>query len=535
MSNTTPDVLLVVPPLSPSDTNPPLGPYLLRTCLERAGLGTVVCDLSIAYIRSFGESKSAERIPVLGDQDKDRLLLAKAKRVFLEQSPLAIAESIALPSCGNAVTGMHFDFEEVSRAVHAASDPSHPWARFAREHLFRRFAAPAVLGLSIMGPPQVFVAMVVARLARLVWPTTVVIAGGSHVTLLRDEIARDSRYGEFFDAFMPGHCERELVRFAQMVRDGGDWRSCPGVIVAGRTSLADSCSARPPEVAISVRGRRAESAIELLPSFDATALSPYCPSRITLPLQLARGCLYGKCTMCTYPATEPGFSGYPDWKRVADTIHELLRRHGVPRFSFKDSFMVPVMLRDLADMLNDEGLRVEWSATTMLNLRLTPHLLLSLADAGCRTLEFGLETIWTPGQSLFDKIQPIEMVEQVIADTVKAGIVANINLIYGLPGEPLDQARSQLRWFLDQQDRYPGLITGSHNMLEINRASPLARDGSKFGVELAGIAPWAFSFAWNAPLWRSEFALELERAIMPKPPTPHVVTLPHSKGVRLQT
>jgi hypothetical protein len=77
-----------------------------------------------------------------------------------------------------------------------------------------------------------------------------------------------------------------------------------------------------------------------------------------------------------------------------------------------------VMLRDLADMLNDEGLRVEWSATTMLNLRLTPHLLLSLADAGCRTLEFGLETIWTPGQSLFDKIQPIEMVEQVIADTV---------------------------------------------------------------------------------------------------------------------
>ncbi|MCE7973763.1 MAG: hypothetical protein DYG92_05455 [Leptolyngbya sp. PLA1] len=371
-------------------------------------------------------------------------------------------------------------------------------------------------------------------MARLLWPTTVVIAGGSHVTLLRDEIARDSRYGEFFDAFMPGHCERELVRFAQMVRDGGNWRSCRGVIVAGRTALADSCSARPPEVEISVRGRRAESAIELLPSFDATDLSPYCPSRITLPLQLARGCLYGKCTMCTYPATEPGFSGYPDWKKVADTIHELLRRHGVPRFSFKDSFMVPLMLRALADMLNDEGLRVEWSATTMLNPRLTPHLLQSLANAGCRTLEFGLETIWTTGQALFDKIQPIEMVEQVIADTVKAGIVANINLIYGLPGESLDQARAQLHWFLDQQDRYTGLITGSHNMLEINRASPLARDGSKIGVEIAGIAPWAFSFAWNAPKWRPEFALELERTIQPTLPTPQIVTLPRSTGAPIQ-
>jgi hypothetical protein len=534
MSNTTPDVILVVPPLSPSDTNPPLGPYLLRTCLERVGLVAAVSDLSIAYIRSFGESDSTQRMPVLGDQDKDRVLLARAKRAFLSQTPFASTQSIALPCCGNAVTGMHFGFDGVSRAVHAASEPLHPWSRFVGEHLFERFAAPGVLGLSIMGPPQVFVAMVVARMARLLWPTTVVIAGGSHVTLLRDQIAQESRYGEFFDAFMPGHCERQLVRFAQVVRNGGDWRSCPGVIVAGNAKLGDACSAPSPVVEFSVRGRPAESAIEFLPTFDAEDLSPFCPSRITLPLQLARGCLYGRCRMCTYPATEPGFSGYPDWKRVGEAIHELIRRHGIRRISFKDSFMVPAMLRSLADTLHDGQLQVEWSATTMLNPRLTPQLMKSLADAGCRTLEFGLETIWPQGQIMFDKIQPIEMVEQVVADTVKAGIVANINLIYGLPGESHEQARAQLRWFLDQQERYPGLITGSHNMLEINRASPLACTGSQFGVEITGIAPWAFSFAWSAPSWRPEFAFELERAIFAPSPTHQIVTLPRSDGAPLQ-
>jgi len=386
-----------------------------------------------------------------------------------------------------------------------------------------------------MGPPQVFLALVVARMAKQRWPDTIVIAGGSHITLLMANIAADPRYGAGIDAFMAGHCEREFVSLCQTLRAGGSWRGSRGVVVAGSKDEASGCSQSSAVTQLTINSEMRQQSIELVPTFDSTDLEPFARDRVTIPLQLARGCVYGRCTMCTYPATEPGFSGYPHWPAVGDAIETLLVRHRIPRFSFKDSFMVPKMLRALTDVLNDRSLQVEWSATTMLNDRLTPHLLRDMAAAGCRTLEFGLETTWPAGQELFDKDQPIQLVERIIGDTATAGIVANINLIYGLPGESLDQARAQLRWFLDQQDLYPGLITGSHNMLEINRASPLARDGSKLGVEIAGIAPWAFSYAWNAPGWRPEFALELERTIQPTLPTPQIVTLPRSTGAPIQT
>ena len=504
------DLAVVVPPLSPSDTNPPLGPYLLRTCLEQSGLVVRVHDLSIAFLRSMGSSNSISSLPILGDQDKDRDLISRAKHEYRERSPLSHNDPFALPCCGNALLGMHYSFDDIHAAVEAASDRHHPWATFLDHTLFATQAEPLVLGFSIMGPPQVFVAMVAAHMARRRWPHATIVAGGSHITLLRTEIERDARYGEFFDAFLPGHCEGELAAFVRAVGDGKNWRSSPGVMVAG------SAAASPQGVEVTIQRRAKHDAIELVPTFDASDLAPFDPARVTIPMQLSRGCAYGRCRMCTYPATEPFVPREPDWNAVTAAISTLTSRHQIPRFSFKDSFMTTPMLRRLSSNLLSQGAHVEWSATTMLSRSLTSELLHQLAASGCRTLEFGLETIWPDGQRILDKHQSLEMVEQVILDTTAAGIVANINLIYGLPGESHSQAIAQLEWFLGQQRRCPRLVTGSHNMLEINRAAPLSSACSGPCVSLGEIAPWAFSFAWIAPEWRPEFARTLNETLAAK-------------------
>jgi hypothetical protein len=446
------DAIIVVPPISPSDTNPPLGPYLLRTCFEKARLSLRVCDLSIAYLRAFGLSAQAESAAILGDQDKDRELIGRAKQHFLQVCPLAATSPLALPCCCNAITGMHFSFDDVESAVAAAAQPGHFLHRFVEHELFNGHAPPRVLGLSIMGPPQLFVALVVARMVKQRWPGTLVVAGGSHITLLQEEIAGDSRYGSRIDAFMPGHCERQFVALCSSLRSGGDWREAPGLIVAGVSGGPAACAAGGGFTPVTTSSRSAPGTMnglpfELLPTFETVDPAPFDPRRATLPMQLSRGCLYRKCTMCTYPVTEPGFSGYPSWGAVGDVIEALIAKHGVRRFSFKDSFMVPKMLRELADLIIKRRMDVEWSATTMLKKELTPHLLSTLAASGCRTLEFGLETLWEAGQKILDKVLPIPTAERVITDTVNAGIVANINLIYGLPDEKLDQAQCQLEWF----------------------------------------------------------------------------------------
>ncbi len=403
-------------------------------------------------------------------------------------------------SCRDPLDDLHFGFDTLERAVARGAALGHPIREFLEVHLFGALAVPPrVLGLSLMGPEQVLAALVIARLAREQWPETLIVAGGSEVTLLAPEIARDRRYGTDIAAFLPGHSEEAFATMVASARAGAAWRAVPGVLGAGHGAVCVPWERR---------------AFRYMPRFPQQVLDAYPAERLTLPLQLTRGCPL-HCTMCTYRATEPGLSPEPAWDEVFRTIEHLVACHGRRRFSFKDSYFLHGRLRRLAEGLLARGLRIEWSATTVLHPALTPDLLSLLAASGCRTLEFGLETIHPRGQDFFQKRLPLPMVERVIADAVAAGIAVVTNLIYGLPHESEADALAQVEWFRALRADHRGLVAGSHNLLEVNRRSPLAESPGNFGVRVGGIAPWAFSHVWDAPDWRPAFAavlreLELE-------------------------
>lgn len=214
------DALVIVPPLSPSDTNPPLGPYLLKKAAEREGLSLGVADLSVAYLNLFRRKSPPPGPGILGDQDKDRRVTHAARQHFIDRCGLAREEPLHLPAGAHPVMGMHYSFEAVSTAVDAACTPGSFWYDLLERTLrMDRDAPPRVVGLSIMGPPQVFLALVAAHLCRRWWPRTLIVAGGSHVSLLIHEIAREPRYASgVIDRFLPGHCEQEFTGLIREVR-----------------------------------------------------------------------------------------------------------------------------------------------------------------------------------------------------------------------------------------------------------------------------------------------------------------------------
>jgi len=416
----------------------------------------------------------------LGDHGKDRRLVAHAARSTFEATGLADAEPMYLPDGADAIAGMHFALDTLDAYVGRAINTSTFWTEWLEAELYSRFSGePPVLGVSLMGPAQVFAALVVFKLTKQRWPTTLTVLGGSHATLLSREIAKDPRYRSDIDFVLPGHTEDEFVDMLARLREIGD------VPAPGRS--------KPP--------------FEYLPRFSREQLLLYDPSKITLPLQFTRGCAYARCTFCTYPVVEPILTPF-DVDGATAAITKLVEQYGIRRFSIKDSLFTGPMMDALADSLLANAAQIEWSMTTKVTTSLA-HRASKLGQAGLKTVELGVESIHRHTQALFDKRADRAIIENVILALAEANITVIVNLIFGAPGETIQDAQRQLDWFIALRSQAPSRIDCSLNLLEIVRGSPL-EISPPAGTQLQGIAPWAYSYQWNAPPWRREFAQNLQ-------------------------
>lgn len=481
------DALIVTAPFSPFDAGPPAGPGVLKAHCTAKKLGVRTVDLNIRYLRLFAAG-SEQAVPLVGDHSKDRLRISSARSHFLGACPLPPIDASRIPCCLHPVLSLPHEFEELQYVIEQMTASSF-WGDFFREYLFNAFPQPAVVGFSLMGPAQVLASSAAAHLVRILWPGTMIVAGGSHVTLKTASLVRNRRYGEFFDLYLPSHCEDVFADLLRVVvaRQRGS-AAIRGVISPGRNFTA--VQELPPEE-------------WCCPEFELSELPLYAEERMSLPVQLSRGCVYARCRFCTYPTVEALQAG--DMQQMARRMLAGLAEYGVERISFKDSLLYTSALRVVADAVTEMGGGMSWSATTKITAGMDSALMRHLYRGGCRTLELGVETIHDRHQQLLDKRQPIKVVEGTLGAALDAGISVVVNLIYGFPDETEREAVAQLEWFAGWKRRYPGLLFGSHNMLEINEGSPFAADPAKYGIALGPIGPWAFTYPWNAPTWRPGF------------------------------
>jgi len=479
-----PEVLIVTPPFSPFDSGPPAGPAVLKAHLESQGISTRTVDLNIRYVREFSGG-SQQRLAVVGDHAKDRRRIDAARAAFRASLALPTADVEAVPCSVDSILSLPHTFAEIATAL-CDEAACATWEAFLSTHLFDRIDGPRLLGISIMGPAQVLPAMCIARVARLRWPGTLIVVGGSHITLLADAIAADARYQANFDGFLTGHAEATLAAAVRALRRS----ETPALMRAGSGS-------RGPE-------RLIAPADWSPPRFEADELGLYDQHRLSLPLQLSRGCSYGRCRMCTYPAVEElvaAKAGIVPRRFLSDSFLA-----GDTRLSIKDSLMEVPAMRAFGRVVADAAPGAVWSATTKLCRALDAQTFRDLHAQGLRTVELGVETIHPRLQLLIDKPQSIDLIESVIEAAVGAGVSVVVNLIYGFPTETIEEAAGQLDWYRALQATGGGLVNGSHNLLEINRGSEFARNPGAYGIELGSIGPWAFSHVWNAPAWRRDFA-----------------------------
>jgi len=291
--------------------------------------------------------------------------------------------------------------------------------------------APAYVGITLF-TVGVWNALSIAREIKKRLPKTIIIVGGPHISSMGKETME--RFREF-DYAVDGEGEKILVELLQVLENGGNPFSVPGIIFRkgpfvhqthGKAVNKDLDDLPMP-------------AWDLLPDFPRA----YIPAIYDYPrgpvatIAASRGCPF-HCKFCdtsTFGASVRFYSP----KVVFQMMKHLREQYGVRHIMFVDDLFVASRLRvtELCQLLIESGLNFTWSCTSRVDT-IKPDTLELMKKAGCWEISFGLETGSDVLLKKMDKAAEVEKSEQAVSWTAAAGIRTKGLFMLGYPGETLE-------------------------------------------------------------------------------------------------
>ncbi len=283
------------------------------------------------------------------------------------------------------------------------------------------------------------------RRVKEVSPKSVTIAGGPHVTLLREQILRENPDLDFAQV---GEAELSFVDFCQGVEPGKIpgliWRKATGEIVVNPTDwLKDLTTIA-------------------WPRYTGFELDKYGGE---MGIITSRGCPYG-CIFCSVGLTMGRKVRLRSPESVGNEL-EYWYRQGRRIFNFlDDNFTFSAdHVYGVCDQIEKRGL-------TGLTLRasngvradkLTREMLVRLKSVGFRSFGIGVEAGNDRVLAILKKGETIAQIEKAIAMSCELGLEVSLFFVYGTPGETLADIEDSIRL----AQKYPVFKADFYNLIPL--------------------------------------------------------------------
>lgn len=283
---------------------------------------------------------------------------------------------------------------------------------------------PAVVGISCTTLTMKN-ALRVAKVVKQVLPGAMTCIGGPHATVSPG----DALKYPFVDAVVRGEGELTFLEVCRSVADGKKW---------------------PFEVAGTVwRSERAPLVMPPRPRISDLDSLPY-PARHLMPLHLykipgtvvtSRGCPFS-CGFCAGPTVLGRIYKQRAPSDVVDEMQTCIDFFGLTSFYFVDDTMTYDTQRALGlceEMMRLQvppklGRQLKWTCESRANA-VTPQLLIAMHEAGCTTIQFGMES---GSQKLLDALGKgvtVYEIEHAVVAARAAGISPVLSMVFPHPDE----------------------------------------------------------------------------------------------------
>ena len=177
-----------------------------------------------------------------------------------------------------------------------------------------------------------------------------------------------------------------------------------------------------------------------IPDYAGLAGLPYLAPGFILPYAASSGCYWRKCSFCPETSEANPYLSLAPPAVMAEL--DILVSTCRPRLlHFVDNAVSPALLRALIDRPPS----VPWYGFARVDDRLTdPGYCRQLRLAGCVMLKLGIESGSQPVLDGMNKGIDIRTVAAALAALAAAGIATYVYLLFGTPGESVEEARETL-------------------------------------------------------------------------------------------
>jgi len=174
--------------------------------------------------------------------------------------------------------------------------------------------------------------------------------------------------------------------------------------------------------------------------FTGFPVKNYLSPGFVLPVSLAAGCFWSKCSFCPETAERSGYRPIPPSDAV-DLLGAMTSQHGPAMVHLLDNAVSPTVLAEIAK----RGIAFPWYGFTRFESAFTDKdFCLALAKAGCRMLQLGLES---GDQTVLDSLgKGISLIDAslILRNLHEVGIGTYVYLLFGTPVENLESAKRTL-------------------------------------------------------------------------------------------
>ncbi len=277
--------------------------------------------------------------------------------------------------------------------------------------------------------------ILVAKNVKEVNKEIITIAGGPHTVFYPKETIQIPEV----DYVMVGEAEKSFTEFVNYITKK-DFRSIENISNVVTKNNPDKIPNR----------ARIENLDELpFPSRELLNYRKYCSilakkNPITV-MVTSRGCPY-KCYFCSN--IESGQKvRYRSAKNVVDEIQYVVEKFGIYDFLFFDELFTSNRHRTMAicDEIIRRGIKVRWHCRSRADV-LDEEMVKKMKKAGCRLIQFGIETGSQRLQKVINKNLNLEKVNQVVKMVYDNGIYTYADFMFGLPTETEEETKQTLEF-----------------------------------------------------------------------------------------